>query len=215
MELNHRLSRNFEAPEKAKLILLFCGCAMLAFLPIALAEESPEETAWSEAVTGIISEGEKTETFEGVTIPLLLAPKLEKQWGKPTIRVAADGSYQAFYKDPDKPFEIVQIFGFGKPIPTLVTAPDEWHDTIVNGELGTVRKPQQWRTETVRIKTPSGRQKTEIPYFRRSSGGGADGPLDSTNTFTVTVAGVTGHYVVWIESVSSSVAKRLKALEVE
>ncbi len=190
----------------------------VVLLPVSgFADESEASYAkWNELRGELFSSGETSETLEGVTIPHLVSAKLEKAWGKPEMWVLEDGSYGIRYRNPDpaSPFEVVTILGFAKPTPALASAPDQSFDEIVDGELSSVERPQDWQAVKLTIAGDT-EGKRELRYFREYAGGGADGPRDSTNTFTVTANGKTGYYVVIVDTITDATKKRLKTLAVE
>ncbi len=153
----------------------------------AVAKESGTSYAkWNERRGVIFSSGEETETLDGVTIPHLVSHALAEKWGKPELWILKDGSYGVRYRnpDPDSPFEVVTILGFAAPLQALTSIPDQGFDEMVNGELTSVQRPQQWKSIKVSIAGVS-KEKQKLRYFREYAGGGADGPRDSTDTFTL------------------------------
>lgn len=180
-------------------------------LPVSAQDVSPDQQ-WKEIVSSYYSKFESGKGMEAIKIPLLACPDLEKKWGKPTVAVAEDGSYRLTYMDPNKSFERVDVLGYAVALPILSSAPGEDVDTMVNGELGSVKRPQEFKEVTVKVPTPAGNDKRTIQYFREYSGGGADGPQDATNTLSFSVNGVTGYYVVKVETVSKATKKLLKTI---
>ncbi|MAS96983.1 MAG: hypothetical protein CMO55_27645 [Verrucomicrobiales bacterium] len=192
-------------------VLTFISFLFVGFS--VLAQEASPVQQWKDIITSYYAKFDEAEGYDGIKIPLLACPDLEKKWGQPKVFVAEDGSYRLMYTHPSESFERVDVYGYAIPLPVLTNAPAESVDTMVNGELGTVERPQTFKDVTVKIPTPAGNDKRDVQYFREYSGGGADGPMDSTNTLTFTVNGVTGYYVVKVESVSKATKKFLKQIE--
>ena len=172
---------------------------------------TPEK--WFELRNRLFSEGREKEDLTSATIPLLISPELEKNWGSPAIHILDDGSYTMRYQnpDPDSPFEAVTILGFATPLPSLSSAPGQLFDELVNGELSSVERPGKWKSIKVTI-AGDAKGKRRLQFFREYAGGGADGPRDSTDTFQLTADGQTGHYVVIVDTLSNATKKRLKTL---
>lgn len=195
----------------------FAAISVIFISMSGFAEESGVSYAkWNELRGKLFSSGEAAETLEGITIPHLVSKSLAENWGKPEIWVLEDGSYGIRYlnPDPDSPFEVVTILGFASPTPALTSAPDQAFDEMVNGELTSVERPQSWKSVKVSISgATEGKQK--LQYFREYAGGGADGPRDSTNTFSLTKNGQAGYYIVVVDTITDATKKRLKSLAVE
>ena len=201
---------NMKAISLAALSVLFISIS-------GFAEESGASYAkWNELRGKLHSSGEDAETLDAVTIPHLISKKLAEAWGKPEIWVLEDGSYGVRYRNPneDAPFEVVTILGFSTAVPSLTSAPDQAFDEMVNGELTSVERPQNWKTVKVSISGDT-EGKRKLQYFREYAGGGADGPRDSTNTFSLTKNGKTGYYVVIVDTMTDATKKQLKGLAVE
>lgn len=200
---------------RAKLFLI--GLFLLSsFSPVA-AEEALEPEKWKDFVSKLQDSMEPVDQLGELSVPLLQPAKPVSKWGEPRLHRSKNGGYWIMFSNPDpkKPFERVVILASPEPIPALASVPDEEVADIVNGELGIVKKPQSGKTVSVKWKAPDGQVSKTIRYFRRDSGGGADGPLDTTDAFSLTVAGKTGYYVVSVESITGQTEKRLKGLEVE
>lgn len=198
--------------------LLALAFALLLSQPLGGQEETLAPKEWKEFVAEIEDKMEHAEKLSGISIPLLSSETLEKRWGPPIeIRKSADGGYSIRFKDPDPdhPFEVVNIVGTPVPIPRLASVPDEMVLTSFEDDLRDVPKPQSGKSVSVKWKTPEGKAPMTIRYFRRHAGSGADGPIDQTDSFSLTVAGRTGYYVVTVETITDATEKRLKALSVE
>lgn len=192
--------------------------SFLLLPPLEGQEGTLAPVAWKDFVAEIEDKMVSANDLSGVSIPLLHPAVLEKRWGKPNqIRRSADGGYWIQYSDPDPdhPFERINILATPVPIPRLASVPDEMVTTMVNDELTDVATPQSGKSVSFRMKTPEGKSPVTIRYFRRYSGGGADGPLDQTDAFSITVGGKTGYYVVSVETITDATEKRLKALSVQ
>jgi len=191
----------------------------LAVLMEAGADEtpvSPEE--WKAAVFDICTQTERAEALPAsLPLPLLHSPRLQRRWGQPEARVAPDGHYVLHYHnpDPDSPFERVWIYASPDPLPRLDEAPPQLAVAEVDGELGEIEKPQDWQHARVKWRSPDGRLRFTVPFFRAFSGGGADGPMDMTNAFSLSVGGMTGYYVVAVESITGKTAARIEDLRVD
>ncbi|MDF1739985.1 MAG: hypothetical protein P1U86_12560 [Verrucomicrobiales bacterium] len=190
----------------------------ILFTPLSgLTEEAPvTPDKWFELRDRLFSEGEEKDSLEGIAIPQLTSPSLAQSWGTPAIHVLKDGSYSLRYHnpDPDSPFETLIILGFATPVAALASVPDQSFDEEVNGELASVERPQSWKSVKVSIAGDTG-GKRKLQFFREYAGGGADGPRDSTDTFTLTANGKTGHYIVIVDTITDATKKRLKTLAVE
>lgn len=171
---------------------------------------------WKKLVDSLYSSMEPVDQLANLSVPLLQPAKPVSKWGKPQFYRAKDGGYWLIYSNPDpkKPFERVIVLGTPKPIPSLAAVPDEEVAAEVEGDLGVIRKPQAGKTLAVKWKTPEGPKSLTLRFFRESSGGGADGPLDTTDAFSLSSGGKTGYYVISVESISGETEKRLKGLEV-
>lgn len=187
-----------------------------SLLPLT-AQESLEPEKWKDFVSKLQSSMEPVDGLAELSVPFLKPGKLVAKWGKPVLERSKNGGYWIMYSNPDpkKPFERISILASPDPIPALTSVPDEEVADIVDGELGVVKKPQYGKSVAVKWKTPEGELSRTIRYFRRDSGGGADGPLDMTDAFSITVGGRTGYYVVSVESITGQTEKRLKGLEVQ
>lgn len=195
---------------------LLIGAFLVMSFSSLSAQDPLEPEKWKDFVSKLQKTMESVEQLGDLAVPLLQPTKPVSQWGKPRQHRSKNGGYWTIYSNPDpkRPFERVLILASPEPIPTLAAVPDEEIEELVNGELGVVRKPQAGKTLLVKWKSPDGPLPQAIHYFRRDSGGGADGPLDSTDAFTLTVGGKTGYYVVMVESITGQTEKRLKGLEV-
>lgn len=194
---------------------LLCLPFVFAF-SISTAQEALPPAEVEAIIDAIQAELQPADGLSGISVPILQSGKLEKKWGKPSIRKSAGGAYHLQYHDPDpkSPFEYVEIMGTSEVIPPLSSVPAERVTTIVNGELGEVEKPQSGKTMSVKWKSSGGKVEKDLRYFRLDSGGGADGPRDRTDAFSISVNGKTGYYVITIESASGATEKLLKMLEV-
>lgn len=170
---------------------------------------------WRKRTAEIYEVADETDDLSGVKIPILESAELEKFWGKPRIGVTKDGSYFLQYADPQLSLERLVILGFSKPFPRLENSPAEEQTTIVDGELGVVLKPQKFKKTTLKIPYPSGVLRVPVHYFRAYSGGGADAPQHTTDTFMIEMDGVRGYYVVSMESGSQKPPKRFNLLNIK
>ena len=182
----------------------------------AIALDSLAPKPWKEFIGQLRTDMKAVDSLGDLSVPLLQPVASIRKWGKPQLNRSADGGYWIFYSNPDpkKPFERIMILASPKPIPNLSSVPEEEEVAEVNGTLGVVMKPQRGKTVAVKWKTPEGRKAMTLRYFRESSGGGADGPLDTTDAFSLTSGGKTGYYVISVESVTGATESRLGMLEV-
>ncbi len=201
-----------------KFLITHLFALSILFTPVSgFTDEAPATPEkWFELRNRLFSEGEEKDSLEGITIPRLTSPSLAQNWGTPAIHVLKDGSYSLRYDnpDPDSPFETLIILGFAPPMAALASVPDQSFDEEVNGELASVERPQSWKSVKVSIAGDT-TGKRKLQYFREYAGGGADGPRDSTDTFTLTSNGKTGHYIVIVDTITNATKKRLKTLAVE
>jgi hypothetical protein len=199
---------------RAKLFLI--GLFLLSSFPAIAAEESLEPEKWKDFISKLQDSMEPVDQLGDISVPLLQPAKPVSKWDEPRLHRSKNGGYWIMFSNPDpkKPFERVIILASPEPIPTLAAVPDEEVADIVDGDLGIVKKPQSGKSLEVKWKAPDGAVSQTIRYFRRDSGGGADGPLDTTDAFSLTVGGKTGYYVVSVESITVQTEKRLKSLEV-
>lgn len=190
--------------------------ACLLAVTLAAAQETLPPEAWQELVKKLRLEMKGVDALTDLSVPLLQPVASIRKWGDPFLQRGADGGYWLLYSNPDpkKPFERISILASPRPIPTLSAVPDEAEVAEVDGTLGVVKKPQRGKSVTVKWKTPEGRKTMTLRYFRESSGGGADGPLDTTDSFSLSSGGKTGYYVISVESVTDATASRLGLLEV-
>lgn len=189
------------------LTLLISGSSVIA-------QQSAPPSEWEEIQNAYNDEWKEAETSQSISVPLLEAPDLEKKWGKPALRVAPDGSYWLHYLDPESSLEMVAIYGFAKPIPQLSSAPNMSEDVMKDGELASAERAQAFQTTRIKVPTPDGKARLDLRYFREYAGGGADGPIDTTDTLRFTINGKSGYYVVKVMSVTKAFLKRLKELEI-
>jgi hypothetical protein len=199
---------------RAKLFLI--GLFLLSSFSAIAAEEALEPEKWKDFVSKLQDSMEPVDELGELSVPLLQPAKPVSKWENARLHRSKNGGYWIIYSNPDpkRPFERVIIVASPEPIPALASVPDESVEEVVNGDLGVVKKPQSGKTLAVKWKTPGGPVSQTIHYFRRDSGGGADGPLDSTDAFSLTVGGKTGYYVVSVESITGQTEKRIKSLEV-
>ncbi|MCG8601514.1 MAG: hypothetical protein MI807_15330 [Verrucomicrobiales bacterium] len=196
-------------------ILPICLFFFSAFSLIQAEDAVLEPGEWLKLVRDIESGMEDGELM-GLAVPLLRCPKLDKKWGEPQwVRRSKNGGYSIHYADPNQAFERIIIVGSPDPIPRLASVPDEEVTAMVNDELGVVKKPQAGKSAKVKWSSPDGPVKTTVRYFRLSSGGGADGPLDMTDTIQITSGGKTGYYVISVETVSRNMEKRLREFAIQ
>lgn len=195
--------------------LLFAACFVF-LVGINRAQETLEPEPWKDHVAALRESMKDVDQLGALPIPLLQPVASIRKWGNPMFRRGEDGGYWMMYSNPDpkKPFDRVIILASPKPIPSLSAVPDMEEQAEVNGELGVIRKPQSGKSLAVKWKTPEGKVEKTLRYFRHDNGGGADGALDMTDSFSITSGGKTGYYVISIETVVEGTEKRLKMLEV-
>ncbi len=195
---------------------IFVVLSFLCLLSFSRAQEGLAPDPWLKLVDDLRDSMKPVDQLSELSVPLLLPAKPVNKWEKPRLHRSVNGGYWAIYSNPDPkhPFERVYILASPKPIPVLASVPDEQVSAEVNGELGIIKKPQAGKTVSVKWKTPEGSKAMTLRYFRQDSGGGADGPFDTTDSFSLTSGGKTGYYVISVESISGQTEKRLKGLEV-
>lgn len=135
----------------------------------------------------------QADSLASVKMPVLKSPAFEKKWGKPKIRVSANGSYELSYANPDQPFDRLVIQGSPVPFPALKKAPKMSGEEMINGELTGVEYPQEFRTVTV--------AGVKVRWYQDSLSGGADGAYYATEGFVVAdQKGRKGYYRMMVEA---------------
>lgn len=118
-------------------------------------------------------------TGADVRIPILRAPSLEKQWGKPKLTVAADGSYCLYYSNPKRSFQHLAIYGSPAQYTPAGAVPPAYMDiTVAEGRPTTAPVTQKWQTVSA-----LGRN---LRYCVTSPDSGADVAELTTETVTLT-----------------------------
>ncbi|HEX2751391.1 MAG TPA: hypothetical protein VHM91_25500 [Verrucomicrobiales bacterium] len=120
---------------------------------------------------------------EGIRVPFLHAPDLEKRWGKPKLTVAPDGSYALSYSNPKRRFQHLTIYGSPGKFPTAGPVPPSYIDVdFTPAGPTTAPKRQTWRTTTHLGHT--------LRYCVTSPDSGAD--VAELTTETIALAGPDG-----------------------
>lgn len=126
-------------------------------------------------------------TLDGVTVPVLRAPGLERVWGPPKIELDGKGGYCLTYADPRQSFTRLMIHGVVKPLPKLSAPPLLGGEEMVDDQLTGFTRPQSWRQVQV--------LDSKVRWYQESTAGGADGAYYSTEGFTLKAPdGRKGHY---------------------
>ncbi len=133
-------------------------------------------------------------SVNGITVPLLKSPDLERVWGAPEIERDASGSaYRLTYKDPKRPFTRLMICGMTTPLPSLSSPPLLSGEEMVNDRLTGFRRPQSWKEVMILAR--------KVRWFQESTSGGADGAYYSTECVEMKAAnGRIGFYVLQAEA---------------
>lgn len=196
-------------------LLILAALSVLVFDTADARDPLPPEE-WKKHVAALRESMKPVDRLGEVAVPLLQPVASIRKWGSPRFSRSEDGGYWMIYTNPDpkKPFDRVFILASPKPIPTLSAVPEMEELTEVNGELAVVKTAQAGKSLEVKWKTPEGKVERTLRYFRHDNGGGADGALDMTDSFSLTSGGKTGYYVISIETVTESSEKRMKMLEV-
>lgn len=148
-------------------LLLLCHCAQTP--------PPPERTL----VPGTFYTAENASTdLSKVSVPVLRSSALERRWGKPKVRVLADGSYQLYYTKPNDEFESLSVFGSPEVFPTPAQPPayqESYGPRMIqpawlgsHSISGTPIRyaqssdlsgadPIEYATETIRLTSPTGR----------------------------------------------------------
>ncbi|MGJ8725614.1 MAG: hypothetical protein ACSHYB_13730 [Roseibacillus sp.] len=159
------------------------------------------DSSWEKAVEISVATLDDGGSLVALPIPILRAPSLEATWGKPRVRTSPEGYYSLAYEDPNRPFERLVIYGSPKPFPQPIAAPKIRSDEMVDGELGTVEKFQNWENTQVMGNT--------VLWFTESTGGGADGTYYSTVGIRLTGPDDRiGYYRLVIESITKQAPAR-------
>lgn len=159
------------------------------------------DPSWEKAKSKVMSNLETASSLGGLQVPILRSASLESSWGAPYQEVSPEGYYRLSYKDPNRPFERLVIYGSPRPFPSLISPPKMSVDTLVDGELGTIEKTQKWQYAIVLGRT--------LRWYQEYSGGGADGAYYETEGFSATAPnGKTGYYYLAVESVTKAAPAR-------
>ena len=168
---------------------LFSLSAALLCSQCATTPTAPENTATSaasaaeERMPGIdtreLNGRDNSGSEANIKVPVLRAPSLEKQWGKPLLTVAADGSYALHYSNPKRRFQHLSIYGSPAQYTPAGPVPPSYSDlTFTANGPATRRVDQKWQTATA-----LGRQ---LRYCVTSPDSGADVAELTTETVTLT-----------------------------
>lgn len=190
------------APVIAALTLLLISCAGS---PSSNSAGSDGAEKWKQFTGNLNLSLRRADSLEGLKIPLVSSPALDRAWGPPLIQTTTAGHYRLSYRSPRDPFERLVIYGSPTPFPALRTPPSLEKTTMLNDELGSVEVGQVWRVTAV-----LGRP---VRWFTESQGGGTDGGYYSTEGFTLRhPSGSLGHYRLVIESVSNAQPSRFQTV---
>lgn len=163
------------------------------------------DPSWEKAKSKVMANLDSTPSLAGLQTPVLQSSELASQWGEPVKETSPEGYYRLSYKDPNRPFERLVIYGSPRPFPSLISPPNVSVDTMVDGELGTIEKPQKWQYAII-----LGRS---LRWYHEYSGGGADGAYAETEGFSATdPSGKTGYYYLVVESVTNAAPERFSKI---
>ena len=148
-------------------LLLLCHCAQIPL---------PAERT---LVPGTFYTAENASAdLSKASVPVLRSATLERRWGKPKVKVLADGSYQLYYTKPNDEFESLSVFGAPEVFPTPAQPPTyqesygqrmiqpAWlgSHTISGTPIRYAQSsdlsgadPIEYATETIRLTSPAGR----------------------------------------------------------
>lgn len=194
---------------------LVAASVLLTALPSLQAQETLAPEPWTERLFALRDHLSEAKNRKKVFIPFLHSPALERAWGKPELLVGKDGSYLLSYQSPHSSLDLFTIHAFSTPFPALSEVPVTNEPAMVNDELATIRRHQEWEAASLILKRPDTTQRLGLRYFQLDGGGGADAPLYATDTFTITLGQSTGYYVLTTTTVSESMEQRLQNLALE
>lgn len=129
-------------------------------------------------------QAEKTKSLDGVAIPVLRSPALEKSWGKPEITVLPNGGYHIYYSKPGSSFEGLAIYGIPGTLNSDAPAAPTYRTLDFDPKKNipiTVVRTQEWRTINI-LDRP-------IHLYTANPGSGADAFELSTVTFSHQIPG--------------------------
>lgn len=131
-----------------------------------------------------------------VKVPLLKSPALERRWGRPALKVKADGSYELTYQNPARSFQMLSIYGAPGSFPRAGATPPNLADLDYDPatkQMVPVSRPQQWQTITIAGQA--------VRYYVAQPDSGADPARMRTETFTLTAPdGRTASYLLEADS---------------
>lgn len=159
------------------------------------------DNSWEKAIEISLRSLEDGGSLATLPIPILRAPSLDATWGQPRVETSPEGFYRLSYEDKSRPFERLVIYGSPQPFPRPIVPPKVLSDEMVDGELGTVERPQAWKSTNVLGQS--------VLWFTESTGGGADGEYHSTVGIRLTGPdGRVGYYRLVIETITGQAPAR-------
>jgi hypothetical protein len=155
------------------------ACWTVVFLPF-LTQCAPDTSADPGLSLEQYHSIEPAKTLDGVKIPVMRSPSLDRKWGKPEITVLPNGGYSLYYSAPNQNFESLRIYGVPGRIDSDAPEPPSVIDVAWDNKTNnptTKPYPQKWSTVNL-----LGRP---VHCYALAAGGGADAPQISTVTFPI------------------------------